>query len=179
MTVSDAAGEAGERFDAETYAELRKIARARLHAAGASATGGARATLDTTALVHESWLRLARRLDVLRFPTVGHFYAYASRVMRSVVVDLVREQRAAARDAVHVTLATTAAAVASPDEDPLRVDEALRELGALEPRLAQVVEMRYYGGLSDPEIAEALGLTDRTVRRDWVKARAILRSMLV
>ena len=159
------------------YPELKKIARARLHAAQPGAPG-----INTTALVHESFLRLAGRIDGLQFDSRGHFYAYAARVMRSVIVDLVREQQAGRRGggAAHVTLDTVVAdGLASTDDgEALRVDEALTALAAVEPRLAQVVEMRYFAGMTDDEIAQVLGLTDRTVRRDWDKARLLLRSML-
>ena len=159
------------------YPELKKIARARLHAAQHGAPG-----LNTTALVHESFLRLAGRVEALHFDSRGHFYAYAARVMRSVIVDLVREHAADRRGggAALLTLDTVVAnGLASPeDAEALRVNEALDALATVEPRLAQVVEMRYFAGMTDAEIADVLGLTDRTVRRDWDKARLLLRSML-
>ena len=162
------------------YPELKKIARARLHAARHGAPG-----LNTTALVHESFLRLAGRVDALQFDSRGHFYAYAARVMRSVIVDLVREQAADRRGggAAHVTLDTVVAnglalADGHDDAEALQVDEALTTLATVEPRLAQVVEMRYFAGMTDAEIAQVLGLTDRTVRRDWDKARALLHGLL-
>jgi RNA polymerase sigma factor (TIGR02999 family) len=159
------------------YPELKKIARARLHAAQHGVPG-----LNTTALVHESFLRLAGRVDGLQFRSRGHFYAYAARVMRSVIVDLVRAQQADRRGggAADVTLDTVVADdLAGPDDaEALRVDEALASLATVEPRLARVVEMRYFAGMSDTEIAQALDLTERTVRRDWEKARLLLRSML-
>jgi RNA polymerase sigma factor (TIGR02999 family) len=101
--------------------------------------------------------------------------------MRSIIVDAVR---AASRErrgggAEHVTLDIAIAdALAQPQEELLDVDRALDDLAGLEPRLAQVVEMRYFAGLSDAEIAEALGLSDRTVRRDWEKARLLLAHAL-
>ncbi|MEK8048887.1 ECF-type sigma factor [Ideonella sp. DXS22W] len=170
---------------AAAYPELKKIARARLHAAVPA--GAPVAGLNTTALVHESFLRLAQRLEALQFSSHGHFYAYASQVMRSVIVDLVREQQAQRRggDLQAVTLDTALSeALATPadgtetEAEALRVDAALTALARVEPRLAQVVEMRYFAGMNDLEIAQALGLTDRTVRRDWDKARALLRTML-
>lgn len=162
------------------YPELKKIARARLFAAGTQPG------LNTTALVNESFLRLADRVGQLHFSSHGHFYAYASQVMRSVIVDLVRAGQAARRGggAIQVTLDTQcedglrAGEDSAGDGDALRVDKALTALATVEPRLAQVVEMRYFGGLTDAEIAQALGLTDRTVRRDWDKARLLLRTML-
>jgi RNA polymerase sigma factor (TIGR02999 family) len=101
--------------------------------------------------------------------------------MRSIIVDAVR---AAGRErrgggAEHVTLDTfIAEGLAQPHEELLDIDRALDELARLEPRLAQVVEMRYFVGLTDAEIAEALGVTDRTVRRDWEKARLLLAHAL-
>lgn len=159
----------------EAYPELKKIARARLHAAGPQAG------LNTTALVHESYLRLAQRLGQVDFASPGHFYAYAAQVMRSIIVDELRERRAERRGggADHVTLDTVVSNQLFGDSDEaLQVDAALAALAQVEPRLAQVVEMRYFGGMTDAEIAVALGLTDRTVRRDWDKARALLRTMV-
>lgn len=158
------------------YDELKRIARARLHAAGGLTQ------LNTTALVNETFAKWGHRADASAFPTKGHFYAYAARVMRSLIVDMVRERQAQRRggDADLLPLDTALGSeLASPtDDEAVQVDEALRSLQALEPRLAQVVEMRYYAGMSEAEIADALGLSERTVRRDWEKARALLRTML-
>lgn len=158
------------------YAELRRIAHARLR------EGERDTLLDTTALVNESYTRFARlaRLDVADRP---HFLAYASKVMRSVIVDLAREGRAERRGGggAEITLTTgIGEQVAAPGADPevLRVHEALGELAAIEPRLAQVVEMRYYGGLEHAEIAAALGVGLRTVERDWERARSFLYASL-
>jgi RNA polymerase sigma factor (TIGR02999 family) len=153
---------------------LKKIARARLHSAGPSAG------LNTTGLVNESYLRLATRIGQLDFQSRGHFYAYAAQTMRSVIVDLVRERQSQQRgaNAAHVTLDTALQLAAPQDDEALRVDDALKALATVEPRLARVVELRYFVGLTDAEIAEVLGLTDRTVRRDWDKARTLLQAML-
>jgi len=159
----------------EAYPELKKIARARLHASGPQSG------LNTTALVNESYLRLAQRVGQLDFASPGHFYAYAAQVMRSVIVDELRSHRAERHGggAAHVTLDTAVANQLFADNDEaLQVDAALTALAQVEPRLAQVVEMRYFAGMTDAEIATALGLTDRTVRRDWDKARALLRTMV-
>ena len=157
------------------YSELKKVARARLRGSGPHTV------LDTTALVNESYLKLAR-LGRLRVESRGKFFAYASRVMRSVIVDLVRERQAERRGGgvAPVTLDTAAidSSRAVLAAEPLRVDEALLELEKVEPRLARVVEMRYFAGLSEVEIATALDITDRTVRRDWQKAKLLLHSML-
>jgi RNA polymerase sigma factor (TIGR02999 family) len=160
-------------FDS-TYDDLRALARMRLRIQ----RGGA--LLDTTALVHESFLRFASA-GRLRIQDRHHFMRFASRVMRAVVVDHVRECVAARRGggAVHITLTTQIShSAADGAAEILRVHEALEELATLDPRMSQVVEMRYFAGLTEPEIAEALGVTDRTVRRYWEKARLLLLEAL-
>ena len=166
----DAAGEAFSLL----YADLRRLARSRLR------QHQTMTLLDTTSLVHESYLRLVK-LQQLRVEDRSHFLAYAARVMRSVVVDLVRESRAERRggDAEHVVLDTAMGdGIAAPENDVLRVHEALDVLAQADARLAQVVEMRYFGGLTELEIADALGLSERTVRRSWEKARLLLFAAL-
>mmetsp|Transcript_20863 Transcript_20863/g.80088 ORF Transcript_20863/g.80088 Transcript_20863/m.80088 type:complete len:142 (-) Transcript_20863:249-674(-) len=136
--------------------------------------------LDTTALVHEVWLRLSD-LQGQGYPDRRHYLAYAGRAMRSVVVDLVRARQAERRGGGQALLTLdTAVAEQTPQpyDDVLQVHEALDELSRLEPRLAQVVEMRYFAGLAEREIAEALGVTERTVQRDWQKARLFLAASL-
>jgi len=156
------------------YPELRRIAHARL-------AGHARdAAMQTTVLVHECYLKLlaAERLAPADRP---HFLAYAARAMRSVIVDTVRAARRERRggDAVHVTLGTEVGEkVAVAEDEILDIDAALLDLERLEPRLAQVVDMRYFAGMKEAEIAAALGVTDRTVRRDWEKARMLLAAAL-
>lgn len=172
-----AAGEPGarDRLFAAAYGELRDLARARLR------DGGRGTALGTTALVHECYLRLARG-GTLQPGDRRAFFAYAAQTMRSVIVDTVRRRLAERRggDLERLTLDTGIgeALPDAPATEVLRLHEALEALAATEPRLAQVVEMRYFGGYEEQEIAEALGLTDRTVRRDWVKARAMLAAML-
>lgn len=163
-----------EHLWAETFDELKKLAHARLYASGRLTQ------LNTTALVHESYLKLSHRAGELAFASRGQFFSYAGKVMRSVIVDLLRERSAqrVGGDLVRVTFDTGIADSAFMDEEPLRIDLALRELERVEPRLAQIVEMRYYAGLNDLEVAEMLGVTDRTIRREWNKARAILKTML-
>lgn len=136
--------------------------------------------LDTTSLVHECYLRVVAAQPA-RIDDDAHRFAYASTVMRSVVVDWIRLRQAARRGG-------EVAVVPLQDDDPtlldplacevLAVDEALQGLQRAAPRLAQVVEMKYFGGYTDDEIGEALGLDARTVRRDWHKARAMLRSAI-
>lgn len=155
------------------YQEMRAIAHRRLRAL---APGG---TLSTTALVHEAYLKLA---DASR-PAAqdrAHFLAVASLAMRHVLVDRARERNALKRGGIRqrVTLDDADLAVDADADVLLQLDEALTTLAAFEPRLAQVVECRFFGGLTDAETAGALGLTSRTVQRDWVKARVLLRRAL-
>ncbi|RZJ11446.1 MAG: sigma-70 family RNA polymerase sigma factor [Rubrivivax sp.] len=156
------------------YHDLRRIAHARL------ARNVRNTLLDTTALVHECYAKFVaqQRLNV---DDRSHFLAYSARVMRSIIVDMARAGRAERRGggAEHVPLDTASGAdVLHAEDEIFDVDAALAELARLDPRLACVVEMRYFGGMSDLEIGEALGLTDRTVRRDWEKARALLSMAL-
>ncbi len=156
------------------YGELHRLAHARLR------DGGRNTVLDTTCLVHESYLRFLRA-GQLRAEDRRAFFAYASQVMRSVIVNSVRERIAQKRggSALPLTLSTQlGATVADGEESIMKVHEALEELAKAEPRLAQVVEMRYFGGYSEQEMAEALGITERTVQRDWEKARLILAAAL-
>lgn len=159
-----------DRLYAELYGELRRLARDRLRRQPSLTL------LDTTVLVHESYLRLVRA-GALPVDHQGQFLAYAARTMRSVVVDAIRERRAARRgDGVsHEPLDSGIPSPPDPREDEvLGVHEALDRLGQIEPRLVQVVEMRYFGGLNEAEVAEALGIAVRTVARDWEKARLFL-----
>jgi RNA polymerase sigma factor (TIGR02999 family) len=155
------------------YQELRAIAHRRLMARD---HGG---TLSTTALVHEAYLKLA---DQSRggWRDQGHFLALASLAMRHVLVDRAREPMALKRGGVRrqITLNEEVLPVDDQAEILLQLDEALDRLGAVEARLAQVVECRFFGGLSESETAESLGVSVRTVQRDWVKARVLLRRML-
>lgn len=171
-----AAGEPAARDElfAAAYPELRKLARSRLR------DGGRNTYLETTALVHEAYLRFAK-VGQLRIEDRKAFFGYASKVMRSVIIDAVRERQAERRggDLTELPLDTQlSAALPSGEAEVLHVHEALLALEEAEPRLAQVVEMRYFGGYSELEIADALGVTERTVRRDWDKARLLLMSTL-
>lgn len=168
------AGEAGaqDRLFATAYPALRALASARLRDGGAARDGAG--GLHTTQLVHESYLRLARGTR-LRPESRHEFFAFAARVMREFIVDTLR--RPPAGDTL--TLDTTILLGLPADADEvLRLHEALATLQAAEPRLAQVVEMRYFGGYTEAEIGEVLGLTERTVRRDWDKARLLLLALL-
>lgn len=156
------------------YPELRRLARSKLR------QHQSMTLLDTTSLLHESYLRLvgAQALPVL---DRHHFFTYAARVMRSVIVDFARARLAERRggDMDRVVLDTAISGdVAIPENDVLRVHEALEVLAKADGRLAQVVELRYFGGMTEPEIAELLGTSERTVRRDWEKARLLLIAAL-
>lgn len=157
-----------------TYQDLRRMAHTRL-------THSARGVLlDTTSLVHESYLRFANAGE-LNIGDRQHFLRYAASVMRSVIVDFVRERMADRRGgaAPHITLNTQASDSGLADEEQiLQVHEALEELTRYDERMARVVEMRYFAGMTETEIADALGVTDRTVRRDWEKARVLLAKAL-
>ena len=166
--------QAAESLFEATYNELRKLARARLR------SGGRNTLLDTSSLVHESYLRFAGA-GQLRLQDRIHFMRWAGRVMRSVIVDFARRRGAERRGSgvAHITLTTQIGATRGAGErEILRVHDALDEIALLDARMAQVVEMRYFGGMTEGEIAEALGITDRTVRRDWEKARLLLREAL-
>lgn len=165
---------AEEQLFASTYDELRKLARSRLH------SGGRNTFLDTTTLVHESYLRFLNS-DELHMDGRRAFFAYASRVMRSVIIDAARERQAQRHggDLRRQTLDTNLIDnLPAAEDELLQVHAALEVLAQAEPRLAKVVEMRYFGGYTEVEIAEALEITERTVRRDWEKARLLLMSAL-
>lgn len=160
---------AGEAFGL-LYDELRRIARSRLR------QHQTMTLLDTTSLVHECFVKMVG-VNGVAVEDRHHFFAYAARVMRSVIIDFARARLAERRggNVERVVLDTHLGdRIAAPESDVLRVNEALEILGRADARLAQVVEMRYFGGLTEPEIAEVLGLSVRTVRRDWEKARLLL-----
>lgn len=167
-------GAARDALFAATYPELRRLAHARLRA------GGRNTVLDTTSLVHESYLRFVNGGE-LRAVDRRAFFAYASEVMRSVIVNSVRERLSAKRGGDWQRLTLSPALAASlPEEDDtvLRVHEALSVLEQADARLARVATMRYFGGYSEQEIAETLEVTERTVQRDWAKARMILAAAI-
>jgi len=155
---------------ASLYPDLERIAHARLHRHETITL------LDTVALLHEAYLRLVKAGE-LNVENRAHFLAYASRTMRSIIVDYARARQAERRGSGRkpVELDTVAAdSIADPAADVLRLHEALQQLETVDERLGRVVEMRYFGGLSVQEIGAILGVTDRTVRRDWEKARVLL-----
>jgi len=156
------------------YPELRQIARRRL---SRSARDG---LIETTALVNECYLKFVQR-ESLTPNDRSHFLAYSATVMRSIIVDAARVAQTDRRggDAEQVTLTTgVMASLPDPADEILDVHAALEDLGRVDARLARVVEMRYFGGMEDAEIAEAMGVSKRTVSRDWDKARLLLAHAL-
>jgi RNA polymerase sigma factor (TIGR02999 family) len=170
-----AAATAGDRsaidqLYAILYPELRELAHRRVRGSQNAVV------LDTTSLVHESYLRFAKA-GKIAVENHKQFLAYAAHVMRSVVVDYVRHAQAQRRGggSVHVTLDTNLAeSIESPADEIMRVNDLLNELAAVDERLVSVVEMRYFAALENDEIAECLGVTDRTIRRDLEKVRLLL-----
>lgn len=153
------------------YEELRRIARReRLRVSGGD-------TLMTTALVHEAYLRLRDRDGI---GSRAHFLSVSALAMRGILVDRVRTQLALKRGAGadHVPIDELDELVVEDEQQVLAVDEALKALAQLNPRLVQVVECRFFAGYSEPETAEALGLSERSVQRDWALARAWLKTYL-
>lgn len=154
------------------YDELRRVARRQRGA-------GSGETLRTTVLVHEAYLRLSERSG-LRFADQDHFLAASATVMRHILVDRARMRLAQKRGggAAHETLANVPDPLTEQAESVLALNESLDRLAALSPRLAQVVELRFFAGFGVDEIARMLGRDARTIKRDWQKARLLLSGML-
>lgn len=130
-------------------------------------------TLQSTALVHEAYLRLVK--SPLRLQNRTHFFAVAARLMREILVDHARSRRAAKRDyRCKITLDRAVALPQKRDVDLLALDDALDELSRLDPRQGRIVELRFFGGLSIDETSEILGISPATVKREWTTARAWL-----
>ena len=177
QTLRRDAPEGMEQLIPLVYAELRRMAHRQLAAEPAGHT------LSTTALVHEAYLRLADQKRA-QLSNRAQFFALAARAMRRVLVDYARRHRAARRggakarpvslDHAEAGRDADALTVAARGDDLLALDEALERLAALDPRLARVVECRFFGGLTEAETAEALGVSTRTVSSDWTMARGWL-----
>lgn len=151
------------------YEDLRHIAHRHM-----SGQGGA-ITLNTTALVHEAYLRLVDR-DLLKWKDRDHFLSVYSVVMRNLLVDMARKRRAVKHggEQTRVEFSEHDVRVDHQADKILAIDSALSQLSALDRRLSRVVECRFFAGLTDAETASALGVSERTVQRDWVKAKALL-----
>jgi len=158
-----------DRLMPMVYDELRRLARRYMKRAAAGQT------LQTTALVHEAYLRLAAQDDV-RWQNRAHFFAVCAQVMRSLLVDRARSRHAIKRGggSLHVELDEALVQSAVRDESLLALDQALERLGELDPRKTRIVEMRYFGGMSVEETAEVLNVSAITIKREWSKARAWL-----
>ena len=162
--------EAFQRLVPLVYDDLRLIARRQI------AKNGAAYTLNATALVHEAYFRLVDETNV-PWQNRGHFFAIAARSMRRIIVDYARERKAKKRggDKHHVELTPNAVAIEEQAETLLALDRALTKISDFSERLAQVVECRLFGGLTEEETAQALEVSVRTVQRDWLRARAWLQ----
>lgn len=158
------------------YGELHKLAAAHMSAEAPHHT------LQPTALVHEAYLRLIRQ-DGASWQSRGHFFAMASKIMRSLLVDHARRKGSKKRGGDHVRVALEDRhddldPVESPEVNILDLNEALEELGAVDPDRAQIVELRFFGGLTAREVAHVLGVPQRTIERRWRVASAWLRDRL-
>jgi RNA polymerase sigma factor (TIGR02999 family) len=164
-------GELGSTAELFTtlYRELHRLARRQLHSSGPQLTLGA------TTLLHEAYLDLSQRGVV--FPDRARFFAYAARAMRGLVIDYVRERRALKRGGeFHLTTLDTFTSESVPQVDDLSpLGEALDSLAEAEPALAELVELKFFCGFGFAEIAAMRGVSERTVQRDWAKARLFLR----
>jgi RNA polymerase sigma factor (TIGR02999 family) len=163
--------EALDRLFTQLYEQLHERAHSQLSRARSGET------LSTTVLVHETWLRFAGPDGSRIAPSDrGHFFALAARAMRQIIIDHARRTNAQKRGGGAVLSGITIDALPGPSSAPslVALDEALNELARLNERLARLVELRFFAGLTVEETAEALGISPRTVKRDWQKARAFL-----
>ena len=167
--------------DRAAYDRLVPLVYRQLHTMASRTLGaGSRdEVLDTTALVHEAFLKI-QSAESLSLADRKHFYSVAAIAMRQIAIDHARERSACKRGGEWKRVDLDAARIATRDsaEELLALDEALTKLEALDARMARVVELRFYGGLSVEETAEVLDIDPRTVKRDWRKARAVLYAAL-
>jgi RNA polymerase sigma factor (TIGR02999 family) len=163
---------AADRLIAVVYAELHQLAASYLRRERPDHT------LQTTALVHEAWIRLAGQRGT-SWQNRGHFFGIAAQAMRRVLVDHARRRNAGKRVGDRaVTLGDEPGSTAGDSDEILAVDEALERLAALDARQARIVELRYFAGFTVEETAQALGISPATVKRDWTSARAWLQREL-
>jgi RNA polymerase sigma factor (TIGR02999 family) len=171
--VSPGSPSGAEELFAQVYDRLKAMASRRLAA-------GPRNTLDTTGLVHELYLRIAHE-DGPRFAAQAQFFAYAARAMRHLLMDRARNRLRlrAGGEWVQVTMDGIDAQVSlNSAEEALALDQALTQLAKADARAAQVMELRYFGGLSVAQVAEVLSVSSRSVERDWQFARAFMHEVL-
>jgi RNA polymerase sigma factor (TIGR02999 family) len=166
--------EAANRLMELVYGELHGLAARQMHREHGDHT------LQTTALVHEAYLRLCGS-EPIDWQNRGHFFAVAAQQLRRVLVDYARRRRSEKRGGgqIKLSLAEADCPVVDRDERLLAIDEALTRLEALDERAAKVIELRFFGGLSEKEAAGSLGISVATLKRDWEFARAWLASQLM
>ena len=171
--VRDGKRDAESRLIAAVYPQLRQIARRYIR----RERGGH--TLQPTALVHEAYLELVGQAGA-EWKNRAHFFAVAAQLMRRILVDYARRRNTAKRDGARRRVELTDTIAISDDrlEEILSIDEALSRLEQWDPRQCRVVELRFFGGLSEDEVADVLGIASRTVKRDWKLARAWLHGEL-
>jgi RNA polymerase sigma factor (TIGR02999 family) len=153
------------------YADLRKLAHQYLR------KGRPGHTLQSTALVHEAYLRLAKK-EKMRFENRAHFFAVLARIMRQILVDYARHKHAAKRDAIKLTLDEAIAAGPLRQVGVVALDDALQTLSLVDARQAQIVELRFFAGLSIEDTAIVLDVSPATVKREWVTARLWLKKQI-
>lgn len=149
------------------YRQIHVLAKQRM------SSSGDRFTINTTGLVHESYLRLIDS-NALNYKDFGHFFATASRVMRNIIIDSVRSRKSAKRGSGLRALTIEHHCIASEDQagQLYEIDRQLTLLENHDERLARLIELRFFGGLTEPEAAEVLNISVSTVRRDWIRAKA-------
>lgn len=164
---------ARDQLFAALYDELHRLAEAQLHRSNGPIT------LGPTTLLHEAYLHVSNR-EQLSFPDRNRFFGYAARAMRGLIINYVRDRRAQKRggELTFMSLDEARVPAATPSEDLEQLNQALEELAALEPALAELVDLRFFCGLSFAEIATIRGVSERTAQRDWAKARALLYTFL-
>jgi RNA polymerase sigma factor (TIGR02999 family) len=175
VTRADAGDAAAkDALFAALYDELHRLAQIHIH------RGAGNVTLGATTLLHEAYLDIAQR-SALAFPDRNRFLGYASRAMRALVIDYVRHRGAQKRggDLTFTTLVDQQPPQGRAGVPLEQLDAALAELGAVDPALAELVDLKFFCGFSFAEIAAMRGISERSVQREWAKARALLRQMLV
>jgi len=178
ITALLASAERGDRAAADAlfsalYAELHRMARRELSKRGSGVTLGA------TTLLHDAYIDIAKR-EGPSFPDRNRFMGYASRVMRGIIIDYVRSRQAQKRGGLYdlTSIRTDIAEAISDSMDLSELSDALDELARVEPRLSRIVDLKFFCGFSFSEIGAMLDLSERTVQRDWEKARIYLHNVL-
>lgn len=165
--------QARQQLFASLYSDLRRLAQNELRRNGSALTLGA------TTLLHEAYLNISER-QRLHFPDRGHFLAYASRAMRGLIIDYARSRQALKRGAgFEITSVPTNIPEECADSEELqRLSDAIEQLATVQPRLAELVDLKYFSGFSCADIAAMWGTSERTVQRNWEKARVFLHRVL-